>query len=191
MFDAKPEDRNNIAVFVLNIETDHKSVEGNLVAVDRITVGKKGSPNYQQTWDVNRLKKDDPTLWRFLEPTYENWKKTQTIATDGHPLEAWPAVTKGQLKAYKELGLRSVEDVAAATDSTRERMGMGALDMIRQAKAFLASKENSATAAKVADLEAQIAQMLKDNEEARKTIDALMAERGKAPRKPRLEKEAA
>lgn len=191
MFDAKPEDRNTFALFILNIETDHKSVEGNLVAVDRITFGKKGSPNYQQTWDVKRLRRDDPSLWRVVEPVYENWKKTQTIATEGHPLEAWPAITKGQLKAYKDLGLRSVEDIAVATDSTRERMGMGALEVIRQAKAFLASKNDSATAAKVADLEAQIAQLIKDGEEARKTIDSLMAERGKAPKKPKFEKEAA
>jgi hypothetical protein len=180
--DARPEDRQQIALYVLEIETDHKpGPDGTLVAVDRITFGKRGAPNYQQIFEVNRLKKDDPVLWDHVKPIYEKWQKDNIIATEGHPLEAWPVITKGQIKVCKSLGLRSVEDVAQATDSVREKFGMGFLDLRNQAKAFLANKADSATANKVADLEAKMAQLIADNEEARRTIDALMAERGKRP----------
>lgn len=191
--DARPEDREQIALYVLEIETDHKpGPDGTLVAVDRITFGKRGAPNYQQIFEVGRLKKDDPTLWEYVRPVYEKWQKDNVITTEGHPLEAWPLITKGQIKVCKSLGLRSVEDVASATDSVREKFGMGFLELRSQAKAFLANKADSATANRIADLEAKLAAVVKDNEEARATIDALMAEKGKRPvGRPRKDQEAA
>lgn len=186
MFDAKPEDREHFAVFVLDIETDHKpDGQGNLVPFDRIILGKKGAPNYQQPWDVSRLMKDDPALWDYLRPTYEKWKATNTITTDGHPLEAWPMLTKGQLKAAKNLGLRSVEDFRDATDSIREKFGMGFAELQKGAKAFLANKADSEAAARVTTLEEQIKAMGEQLEEARQTIDGLMAAQGKVAQKPR------
>lgn len=186
MFDAKPEDREHFAVFVLDIETDHKpDGQGGLVPFDRIILGKKGSPNYQQPWDVSRLMKDDPALWAHIKPIYDKWKATNTIATEGHPLEAWPALTKGQLKQAKNLGLRSVEDFAEATDSIREKYGMGFAELQKAAKAFLASKAGSEAAARVTTLEDQIKAMAAQLDEARATIDGLMAAQGKVAHKPR------
>lgn len=180
--DARPEDREQIALYVVEIETDHKpGPDGTLIAVDRITFAKRGAPNYMQHWEVPRLKREDPTLWEAVRPVYERWQKENVIATEGHPLEAWPAITKGQIKVCKSLGLRSVEDVASATDSVREKFGMGFLDLRSQAKLFIASKADSATASRIADLEAKLETVMKDNEEAQATIDALMAEKGKRP----------
>ena len=65
--------------------------------------------------------------------------------------------------------------------SVREKFGMGFLDLRNQAKLFLASKADSATANRIADLEMKLAAVIKDNEEARATIDQLMAEKGKRP----------
>lgn len=184
---GRPEDREKFAVFVLDIETDHKSDgQGGLVPFDRITLGKKGAPNYQQLWDVARLRKDDPVLWeQVVKPVYERWKETNTITTDGHPLESWPVLTKGQLKQAKNLGLRSVEDFAEATDLIREKFGMGFADLQKSAKAFLANKADSAAAARVTTLEDQIKAMASQLEEAQRTIDGLMAAQGKVAQKPR------
>jgi hypothetical protein len=186
MFDAKPEDREKFAVFVLDIETDHKSDgEGGLVPFDRIILGKKGAPNYQQPWDVGRLMKDDPTLWEYVKPIYEKWKATNTITTEGHPLEAWPSLTKGQLKQAKNLGLRSVEDFASATDTIREKYGMGFIELQKAARAFLANKDSSAATARVTTLEDQIKAMASQLDEAQRTIEGLMAAQGKTALKPR------
>lgn len=186
MFDAKPEDREQFAVFVIDIETDHKpDGDGNLVPFDRIILGKKGAPNYQQPWDVSRLMKDDPALWGFVKPTYDKWKATNTITTDGHPLEAWPALTKGQLKVAKNLGLRSVEDFVSATDSIREKFGMGFAELQKAATAFLANKVDSAAAARVTNLEEQVKSLVEALDQAQGTIDTLMAAQGKIAQKPR------
>lgn len=187
MAPGKPEDREQYAVFVLDIETDHKpDGQGGLVPFDRIILGKKGAPNYQQLWDKDRLVKDDPALWEaVVRPIYEKWKATNTITTEGHPLEAWPALTKGQLKQAKNLGLRSVEDFANATDSIREKYGMGFAELQKAARAFLANKADSESAARVTTLEEQIKAMADQLDEARATIDGLMAAQGKVAQKPR------
>ena len=182
MFDAKPEDREQIALYILEIETDHKpGPDGNLVADDRITFGKKGSPNYQRIVSVTRLKKDEPQIWDYFRPVYEKWKQDNTIATVGHPLEAWPAITKGQIKICKSIGLRSVEDIAGATDAVREKFGMGFLDLRTLAVEFLKNKEATANAHEKAEMQRRLDTLEDALRESRETIDALMAEKGKRP----------
>lgn len=184
MFDAKPEDRDQIALYVQEIETDHKMVRGELTAVDKITFGKKGTNNYQMIYEVPRLQKDNPTLYAWVLPLYEGWKKTREVPTNGLALEAWPAITKGQIKACRDLGLRSVEDIATATSSIREKIGIGATELIASAKAFMENKGAAASAAQIAELVATVEQQSKDLAEARKLVDALMAEKGQKPQKP-------
>lgn len=192
--DARPEDREQIALYILDIETDHKQgSDGTLVAVDKITFGKRGAPNYQMTWEVGRLKKDQPQIWEHFRPVYEKWQKDNTIAAIGHPLEAWPAITKGQIKICKSIGLRSVEDIAESTDAVREKFGMGFLDLRTQAKLFLESKAGAAQAHEMADLRRQNETLKQGLDEARAMIDQLMAAQGKkaTTKAPRREAEAA
>jgi hypothetical protein len=180
-----PNDRDKYAVFIIDIEQDHKpGPDGTLIPFDRIILGKKGAPNYMQPWEAGRLKKDDPALYAFLEPIYERWKKDNVITTTGHPLEAWPLITKGQIKQAKGLGLRSVEDIAEAGDGIREKFGMGFLDLQKQARTFLSAKPAAAQASEIAQLKEQIMSMAASLEEAQGTIDGLMAEKGKTAQKP-------
>lgn len=183
---ASPDDRNRIALYVQEIEKDHKpGPDGNLVEVHKIYFGKRGEPNYQQIYEVKRLQKENPMLWDYVRSLYENWLKNETIEREGLALESWPAITKGQIKACKGLGLHTVEDIALATDSIRQRLGLGASDLMDKAKAFVANKADSAVANKVAALEAQLAQMAQDLAEARETNDRLAAEAGRRVRRPR------
>lgn len=185
---AKDSDRKEWSLYVREIETDHKEgPDGNLVAFDRIVFGKKGTNAYEQIYPVDRLKKDNPELWEFVRPLYERWKENQTIVREGLDLKAWPAITKGQIKACEGLGLFTVEDVATATSSIREKLGMGANELVDKAKAFVASKDATATANRLAVLEALLATQADDLKTARETIDNLMAEKGKRPVPPRKE----
>jgi hypothetical protein len=184
-FDGRPEDRDTYAVYILDIEIDHKAGgDGNMVAYERIRLGKKASPNWQMEVDVRRLEKDDPGLYRYLLPTIEGWRKTQTIATDGHPVEAWPALTKGQIKTLKGLGLRSVEDIATATDVARERYGMGFVDMQKQARAYLDNKSKTATAKQLADQDNVLVALKEQLAEAQATIKMLAAKAGMTEQRP-------
>lgn len=192
MFDAKPEDREQIALYIQDIELDHRpGPDGNMMSDVRVYFGKKGTANYQQIYWASRLKKEDPMLWAHFGAAIDKWKQDQTLPVDGMPLEAWPAITKGQIKACKGIGLRSVEDIAKATDSIREKLGMGSADLIAKAKKFVETREQSATANRVADLEKQVETLVQSLKEARETVDSLMAEKGQRPRKPKLDKDAA
>lgn len=183
---AKPADRDQISLYVREIETDHKAgPDGNLVAYDRIVFGKQGTNGYEQIYPVERLKKDNPMLWAFAEPLYEQWKKHQTLVRDGLSLKAWSAITKGQIKACEGLGLFTVEDIAKATSSIREKLGMGANELVETAKAFVANKEGTAHATKIAALEKMVADQAAALEEARATMDKLAAQAGKRPTPPK------
>jgi hypothetical protein len=185
---AKPEDREKTSLYVREIETDHKpGPDGNLIAVDRIIFGKHGTNTYEQIYEVGRLQKDNPKLWAETEQLYEQWKKHQTIVRDGLNLKAWPAITKGQIKACEGLGLFTVEDIATATSSIREKLGMGANELVDKAKAWVANKDASAVANELADLRALVKAQADDLKTAQETIDAVMAEKGKRPSPPRKE----
>lgn len=188
MFDGKPEDRASYAIYILDIEIDHKEVKGELRPYERISFGKRGDPGFINIVDSRRLEKEDPALFEHVLPILEHWRKTQAISTVGHPVEAWPLLTKAQIKVLKNLGLGSVEDVAAATDSIREKYGTGFADLKKQAKAFLESKADAALAKKYEDQQSHVAQLAKDLEEARAMIDELMAEKGRKPQRPNLKK---
>jgi hypothetical protein len=86
------------------------------------------------------------------EAALQGLAEHNTIDRPGLPLESWPAITKGQIRACHDLGLHVVEDIATATDTIRQKLGMGATELIAKAKAFMANKDQSATANKVAEL---------------------------------------
>lgn len=168
MANARPEDRNQIALFVLDIWRDHKpGADGNLIEVHKVRFGKKGAEKYEREDEIPKLKKFEPDVYAWFEPLYENWKKHNKIEREGLPLESWPAITKGQIRACQDLGLFTVEDIATATDTIRQKLGMGANDLIMKAKAFVGSKDQSATANKVAELEQAVAMLTKELEEER------------------------
>lgn len=62
----------------------------------------------------------------------------------GTPVEHWGFLSVEQAATLKALGIRYVEQIAAASDSTLQHIGMGARDMKRKANAFMdASKGNA------------------------------------------------
>lgn len=185
MFDAKPEDRDEIALYIQEIEIDHRpGRDGNIVEDIRIYFGKKGTANYQQIYWASRLPKESPMLWDKFGAAIDKWRETQKLPTEGTALEAWPAITKGQIKSCRNIGLRSIEDIATATDSIREKLGMGSADLIAKAKAWVSNKAGSATANEIAAMRKQMEAMAEDLKTSQETIDALMAEKGKRPVRP-------
>jgi hypothetical protein len=168
MANARPEDRNQIALFVLEIWRDHKAgPDGNLVEVHKVKFGKKGAEKYEREDEIPKLKKFEPEIYAWMEPLYKGWLENNKIDRPGLPLESWPAITKGQIRACHDLGLHVVEDIGTATDTIRQKLGMGANDLIAKAKAWMANKDQSATANKVAELEAVVAKLTEALEEER------------------------
>ncbi len=183
MFDAKPSDRDEIALWIKDIAVDHRmGPDGVLMQDVRITFGKKGTTNYELHYWKSRLKKENEALWKKFGPDLDRWETDQTLPVHGMALEAWPGINKAQIKACKDLGLRSVEDIATASDSIRQKLGIGASELMAKAKAFTANKEGAAQAARIADLEKVAADLTEALKEAQATINELGGKQGNAKR---------
>jgi hypothetical protein len=168
MANARPEDRNQIALVVQEIWRDHKvGPDGNLVEVHKVKFTKKGAERWEREDEIPKIKKFEPEIYAWMEDLYMGWLKHNKIEREGMPIETWPAITKGQIRACQDLGLFVVEDIATATDTIRQKLGMGANDLIAKAKAFIANKDQSATANKMAELEKAVEMLTKELNEER------------------------
>lgn len=145
----------------IKIWTDHEPVNGTseYQAVEYVEWAKKGTNGATTVDKIARVKKT-PNIWGVIEPYYEAWKKGQEDPVDGTPLSAWPGVTRGQVDQLKSLHIRTVQDVAALTDSDLERVGMGARRLRDLARAFVkAADQDADISAALAERDAQIEEM--------------------------------
>ena len=191
MFDAKPEDRTALAVVVFpdSFWTDHiEQADGTLKAVDRAKWGKRGYANHETSDTVARLIKSaadnrarpDPTLtvWDALEPHYKRWKEGQAAVTEGYALEGWAGgITKGQIAACKALNIYSVEDLSRVPDDVIQKLGMGAMKLRENAKAFVSSLngDGAKLAKQNAEMKDEIADLKRQMEEDRAAMKEFMA----------------
>jgi hypothetical protein len=167
MVNAKPDDRNQIALVVQEIWRDHKmGPDGTLVEVHKVKFTKKGAEKWEREDEIPKLKKFEPEIYAWMESLYKGWLEHNKIVREGLPLESWH-VTKGQLRTCNDLGLFTVEDIATATDTIRQKLGMGGTELIAKAKAFMANRGQSATANKVAELEKAVEMLTKELNEER------------------------
>lgn len=80
------------------------------------------------------------------------WTEAREIPETGFSVINWPMVSPAQVKNLLDINLRTVEDVAEATEEAISRMGMGGRALKEKAKAWL---DSSATTGKVSgELEA-------------------------------------
>lgn len=112
---------------------------------------------------------------------YKNFKDGQAASVVGMPLSLWPLMTPSQIKEFEYIGVRTVEQVAALSDTVQS---VRAAPKLRQmAKEFLAQAHDtaaqgllqkqlddvkSANAAEIAALKAQVAELAAIAEQANK-----------------------
>ena len=130
--------------------------------------------------------------WNVIKPAYEAWKQGQALPEHGTPLAAWPGITPEQADVFRQTGLRSVEEIAEATDSLLQRVQLpGTRDIRDNAKRFLDAKDQSKIADAIAAKDEQINSLQDQLEELRQMIiareadpsDDLEADGSAAPRR--------
>ena len=89
---------------------------------------------------------------------FEKYKKNQSQAVSGTPLEVWPQMTVGQVAELKAMNVHTVEQLAELPDNLAQRI-MGSHDLRRRATTFLEAAHGEAANTKLA---AELAQ--RDNE---------------------------
>jgi len=196
---------------ILRFFTKYQQRNGQTVATDMVEycgIGKaQSATTVAPISHLSRVREDgDPDnpafrqareRWEVIGPAYEAWKKGQDIPVNGTALAAWAGVTAEQAEVLKSAGLRTVEDVAHATDSIISRVQLpGLRGLQEQARLFLAGRGSAAIAADLAQKDAELAAMRGELEELKALLladepdlDADGAERprrrrGRPPRTP-------
>lgn len=179
---ASPDQQRLPNVVALEFRTDYKTdkATGEIVPVEIVKWGRRGDFTYAQEVEIKRLSRPMPQaegdipmanpLWDALRPAYEAWRKGQEVPENGVPLEAWPALNKAQIKALRAAQYRTVEDVAAVTDSQLGTIRLPDPRQVRDsARLFLRAKEDATVIARTVgerdrEIEAMRAQLSEDRE---------------------------
>jgi regulator of replication initiation timing len=99
----------------------------------------------------------DPRWLEAYEYAFKAFKEGQEPPLNGYSIKNWPAASPAEIKMLLNLGVRAVEDLAAANEELAQRIGMGARSLIQRAKDFLAaSKEPTQLARQLDALRAEI-----------------------------------
>lgn len=113
-----------------------------------------------------------PQIWLDrIQAAFEAWKKGEELEIEGTPLRNWPVISKAQLGNCEGIHIRSVEELAGATDDTVARLGMGGMQLRQRARDWLKSQSGDAGRLSL-QLEAQRVQI-----EALETANAALRER--------------
>ena len=119
-----------------------------------------GQASFAVTSALAHHAKRNPVLWAAIGPAYEAWKSGQEVPVDGTPLGAWPGINETQAEAIRAIGIRTVEDVAAMTDTIMARIRLPNARSIRDlAQRFITAKDDRAVEQALADKDREIADL--------------------------------
>lgn len=96
---------------------------------------------------------------------WANFERGDSEKIDGMPIEEWAAITRSQAEELKYAGVRTVEQLCAASDGQMQKI-MGGVSLRERAKAFLADAKKGAEAQRIAA----------ENQELRDRISMLEAQ---------------
>lgn len=144
----------------------------------------KGDPSSVTEYKVNNLRRSRPQIWALVEPAYTAWANGMEEPLDGVPLKGWSGCTEAQRMTLASFNLKTVEDLANATDSLGEKIPhFGKLKNV--AKNYLngigegsrLAEENAALRDEVQEAKALNEAMAADLEELKAQVSALMKAR--------------
>lgn len=149
--------------------------QGKYVArnVDTVTVwqaGSKDSTPFDATDWLDRISKNPgyPREWvDGFRKAYDMWKHGIEAPLNGTPIRDWGSISPNQREHLLHLTIYTVEDLAAANESTLQRIGMGGRELKQKAQTYLdtannvgkVAAQNSALAVQNAELVRQMAEL--------------------------------
>lgn len=114
---------------------------------------------------------------------YRQWKAGEEIPLDGTPIKSWSLISPAQQRNLIELNIRTVEDLAQATEEALQHLGMGAVELKARAANWLVAQKNDQPgklAMEISSLAAKVQELSASLEAKDRTIAALQAAKDKA-----------
>ena len=108
-----------------------------------VVAGDKNSEVYREATEYDKE--------RFHE-VYDRFKKglKGREQITGTPLSQWPILRPSQIKELEAIEIYTVEGLANLSDTMKQNLGMGAHELVAQAKAYLDAANDGAAGAKLA-----------------------------------------
>lgn len=103
----------------------------------------------------------------FYQKQYEAWKRGQELPLVGTPIRGWAVISPAQQEMLIRLNIPTVEYLAEINDEGTKAVGMGALDLKRKAKAWLAQAQDKGP------LTQQMAALQAENDVLKGSLDSL------------------
>lgn len=98
---------------------------------------------------------------------FDDFKNSRETPEFGTPVKDWPSVSPAQVKLLLDINVRTIEELAAASEETQARIGMGGRALKAKAAAWLESASNTGKVAEELEaLRVQVAALL-DRDEKR------------------------
>ena len=117
-------------------------------------------------------------------PQYQHWLSTQEQPVEGQPLDQVPWLNVAQVREMQHLNIKTLEQLAALSDTAIGHLGMGARDMVNKAKAYIEAAKGSAElthmVAKNAELEREVASLKESIKEINARYEAVLKQRQEA-----------
>ena len=134
--------------------------------------------NMDQDMRAGRIPED----WvKSYNESYEKWKNGQEMPPNGTPIRGWGIIGAAQQENLVRMNILTVEDLACANDEGKRRIGMGALDLVNKAKAWLAQiQDKGPLTMKMAALEAEKARQDKEIDALKEQVARLTATHDRA-----------
>lgn len=79
-----------------------------------------------------------------IERAYAAWKSGQELPIEGTPIENWPVLSPAQLVNCRSINIRTVEELAVATDDAVGRIGIGGIALRQRARDWLEALKSDA-----------------------------------------------
>jgi len=120
--------------------------------------------------DLEKQVRDErvPREWLgHFRKQYEMWKAGLEVPVEGTPIRGWPVIFPAQQEELLSIGIRTVEDLAAANMEIVNRIGLGGMDLKKKAEAWLATSAGAGVA--VSRIEA----LERDNQALREKVEEL------------------
>lgn len=132
-----------------------------------------------------RQERFDKVWLTKLRENYALWKKGEEPAPNGTPIRGWPMVSPAQAANIISANVLTVEDLAQANDEARHRIGMGSLDLVNKAAAWVkAQKDHGPLVTENAKLRATLSQKDREIESLREALNEAKVKLAKTEKEP-------
>lgn len=137
-----------------------------------------------------------PEVIAKYRPQYDAWKAGLEEPVAGTHVRNWPGATPAEVKTLLEHNVRTVEDAAAMSEQTIQRLGMGGRRLKDKAAAWLKAADGPGRVAEqLAALQVRLETLEREGTEKDATIATLSAQvdllKGEAPAQPRAARRGA